>query len=112
VPLQALHAFTYGAAHLGAILFIARAVPQKGLGSAQTFYAVVAAGAVLGLVGLASGAIYARYGGAVYFLPAAVALVGCVAGLALLRTWSGGLLWPDADRAGAEKPDAEKATGL
>ena len=35
VPLQLLHALTYGAAHLGAILFIARAVPHLGMGSAQ-----------------------------------------------------------------------------
>ncbi len=48
VPLQTLHALTYGAAHLGAILFITRAVPQPGMGSAQSFYAVVAAGALSG----------------------------------------------------------------
>ena len=52
VPLQLLHALTYGAAHLGAILFITRAVPHKGMGSAQAFYAVIAAGLVLGIVGL------------------------------------------------------------
>ncbi len=102
VPLQTLHALTYGAAHLGAILFIARAVPQKGMGSAQAFYAVVAAGLVLGLVGLASGALYESYGGEVYFLPAAVSLIGCAAGLALLKDWSGGLLWPEV--AGAATP--------
>jgi len=95
VPLQLLHALTYGAAHLGAILFITRAVPHKGMGSAQAFYAVMAAGVILGLVGLASGALYARAGGAVYFLPAAVSLIGCVAGVALLKSWSGALLWPE-----------------
>ncbi len=97
LPLQTLHALTYGAAHLGAIMFITRAVPQKGLGSAQAYYAVVAAGAILGLVGLASGAIYTRFGGEVYFLPATVALIGFIAGVALLRTWRGGLLWPDGE---------------
>ncbi len=96
VPLQALHALTYGAAHLGAILFITRAVPQLALGSAQSFYAVVAAGLVLGLVGLASGALYESLGGAVYFLPAAVSLIGLAAGVVLLKRWDGGLLWPEA----------------
>jgi PPP family 3-phenylpropionic acid transporter len=57
IPLQVLHALTYGAAHLGAILFITRAVPHKGMGSAQAFYSVVAAGLILGTVGLASGAL-------------------------------------------------------
>ena len=60
VPLQTLHALTYSAAHLGAILFITRAVPPKGQGSAQAFYAVMAAGVILGIVGLISGALYAR----------------------------------------------------
>jgi PPP family 3-phenylpropionic acid transporter len=95
MPLQALHGLTYGAAHLGAILFITRAVPQKGMGSAQAFYSVVAGGVILGLVGLASGALYADYGGAVYFLAAAVSLIGCGAALAVLRGWRGGLLLPD-----------------
>jgi hypothetical protein len=65
------------------------------MGSAQAFYAVVAGGVILGLVGLASGALYADYGGAVYFLAAAVALIGCGAGLAVLKGWSGGPLLPD-----------------
>ena len=52
IPLQLLHALTYGAAHLGAILFITRAVPHQGMGSAQAFYATIAAGLVLGIVGL------------------------------------------------------------
>jgi PPP family 3-phenylpropionic acid transporter len=96
VPLQALHALTYGAAHLGAILFITRAVPQQGMGSAQAFYAVMAAGLILGLVGLGSGALYESLGGAVYVLPAVVSLIGLGAGVALLKGWDGGLLWPEA----------------
>ena len=58
VPLQTLHALTYSAAHLGAILFITRAVSPKGQGSAQAFYSVIAAGVILGIVGLISGALY------------------------------------------------------
>ncbi len=95
VPLQTLHALTYGAAHLGAILFITRAVPSQGMGSAQAFYSVMAGGIVLGLVGLASGALYERLGGAVYFLPAIVSLIGLGAGALLLRRWDGKFLWPE-----------------
>jgi PPP family 3-phenylpropionic acid transporter len=112
LPLQLLHAFTYGAAHLGAILFITRAVSPKGMGSAQAFYAVVAAGLILGIVGLASGALYERLGGHVYFLPAAVSLIGLAAGLMLLKEWRGGLLWPEtAETPALPSPTARAAAG-
>jgi PPP family 3-phenylpropionic acid transporter len=97
VPLQTLHALTYSAAHLGAILFITRAVSPKGQGSAQAFYSVIAAGVILGIVGLISGALYESLGGRVYLVPAAVSLVGLAAGLVLMKEWSGGLVWREAD---------------
>jgi MFS transporter, PPP family, 3-phenylpropionic acid transporter len=96
LPLQVLHGLTYGAAHIGAIHFISRAVPPRAIGSAQSFYAVIAAGLFQGVIGLASGALYARLGGAVYFLAAGVSVVGLVTGVMLLRRWDGGLLWPEA----------------
>ena len=97
IPLQGLHALTFGATHVGAMLFIARAVPHKGTGSAQAFYAVVAAGLGVGAVGLASGPLYAAYGGQMYFLPAALALIGFAAGLVLQKGWHGRALWPETD---------------
>lgn len=96
LPLQVLHALSYGAVQLGAVLFIARAVPHEGMGNAQAFYAVIANGLVLGLVGLASGALYAPLGGALYALPALVSLIGTAAALMLLRQWNGGLLLAEA----------------
>jgi PPP family 3-phenylpropionic acid transporter len=99
VPLQLLHALTYGAAHLGAILFISRAVPHLGMGSAQAFYATIAAGLMLGIVGLISGALFNSLGGAVFLVPALVAAIGCGAGVMLLRGWNGQPLW--ADESGA-----------
>lgn len=111
VPLQALHGLTYGAAHLGAIQFITRAVPPLAMGSAQSFYAVVAAGLVQGILGLASGALYGSLGGAVYFLPAAISLMGLVAGIMLLRRWDGGLLWPEALAPLATTPKALPRAG-
>lgn len=104
VPLQLLHALTYGAAHLGAILFITRAVPVAAVGSAQALYAVVAGGLVLGIVGLVSGVLYESMQGEVYILPAAVALVGLAAATALLKGWGGGLLWTDATDASPTAP--------
>lgn len=97
VPLQGLHALTFGATHVGAMLFVARAVPHKGTGGAQAFYAVVAAGLGVGAVGLASGPLYAAYGGQMYFLPAALALIGFAASLALQKGWQGGALWSETD---------------
>jgi MFS transporter, PPP family, 3-phenylpropionic acid transporter len=58
---------------------------------------VIAAGAILGIVGLISGALYESLGGRVYLVPAAVSLVGLAAGLVLMKEWSGGLVWHEAD---------------
>ena len=105
LPLQMLHAFTFGAAHLGAILFITRAVPAAAGGSAQALCAVFAGGVILGVVGLISGVVYERMQGDVYVLPAVVALIGLAAAVALLKGWGGGHLWPDADET-ATSPKA------
>jgi PPP family 3-phenylpropionic acid transporter len=103
MPLQALHALTYGAAHLGAILFITRAVPQIGMGSAQAFYATIAAGLMLGVVGLLSGALFDSLGGAVFLVPALVAGIGCGAGVMLLRGWNGQPLWGEDGSRGPDR---------
>jgi PPP family 3-phenylpropionic acid transporter len=112
IPLQLLHALTYGAAHLGAILFITRAVPHKGMGSAQAFYATIAAGLALGIVGLISGALFAQIGGAVFLVPTFVAVIGCTAGVMLWRGWDGGALWGDEAPSIVEtSPTAPSAAG-
>lgn len=104
VPLQALHALTYGAAHLGAILFISRAVPHAAMGTAQAFYSTIAAGVMLGIVGLVSGALYGAAGGLVFLVPAVVATVGLTAGVMLLRGWDGGSLWAEEGSAPPVSP--------
>ncbi len=112
IPLQLLHALTYGAAHLGAILFITRAVPHKGMGSAQAFYATIAAGLALGIVGLISGALFAQIGGAVFLVPTLVSVIGCTAGVMLWRGWDGGALWADeAPSSSALSPTAPATAG-
>lgn len=95
IPLQVLHAVTYGAAHLGAILFISRAVPHSATGSAQALFATIASGLAQGVIGLISGAVYGSLGGLVFLVPTAVAIIGCIAGVMLLRGWSGGPLWEE-----------------
>ncbi len=111
VPLQTLHALTYSAAHLGAILFITRAVSPKGQGSAQAFYSVIAAGVILGLVGLISGALYEPLGGRVYLVPAFVSLLGLGAGLLLMREWNGGPVWTEAEPPAPASPTTQAAAG-
>ena len=101
IPLQVLHGLTYGASHLGAIHFIARAVPQSAGGTAQALYATLASGVLQGAAMLLSGLIYARYGGGAYLAMALLAAIGLAAGLILAHSWSGSLLWEDEPSAGA-----------
>ncbi len=75
---QALHALTFGAAHLGAIHFIARAVPPGLSATAQSLYAAVVMGLGTGLILFASGWLYAAYAGAAYYPMAASALLGAI----------------------------------
>lgn len=111
VPLQALHALTYGAAHLGAILFISRAVPHAGMGSAQALYSTIAAGLMVGVVGLISGALYGRIGGLVFLVPTIVAIAGCAAAVLAARRWDGEPLWGEGGESGRVSPTAPARAG-
>ena len=82
VPLQLLHAFTFGAAHLGAMHHLARRLPPAQAATAQALYATVVGGLGQGLLMLLAGGLYGAVGGSAYFAMAAVAAIG--AGLALL----------------------------
>jgi PPP family 3-phenylpropionic acid transporter len=92
-PIQLLHGFTYGAAHLGAMHFISRAVPDHAAGTAQALYATFATGLVIGCVTLASGYVYAAAAGKAYLFVAALAAMGLAAALVVLRRWDGGLIF-------------------
>jgi PPP family 3-phenylpropionic acid transporter len=80
--LQVLHALTFGACHLGAMHHLARSVPEAAGASAQTFYAGASA-AIGGLAMLASGALYAEFGGRAYFAMALLSALGLALTLAL-----------------------------
>ena len=83
--LQLLHALTFGAAHLGAMQFISRAVPPHAGAGAQTLYAAVSAGFGSGLVMLAAGTLYARLGGYAYLPMALLSAAGLIGALRLRR---------------------------
>ena len=76
VGVQALHAFSFGAAHLAAIHFISRAVPPHLSATAQSLYGGVVMGLGLGLLLFVSGWLYAAHGGGAYHSIAVCALVG------------------------------------
>lgn len=92
IPLQVLHGVTYGAAHIGAIHFIGKAIPLRATGSAQALYATVAAGVAMGFATIIAGALYARYGGGSYAAMAVIALIALLAALRLNALWSGSVL--------------------
>ena len=83
VPLQALHGLTFGAAHVGAIHFMAKAVPEAQTGTSQAVYASVTGGIAMGSAMLAAGPLYATYAGQGYWAMAAIAAVGFAASLVL-----------------------------
>jgi PPP family 3-phenylpropionic acid transporter len=82
--LQCLHALSFGATHLGALGFIARAAPPALAASAQGYLAVAQGLVMAAAMGLA-GVLYARYGGLAY---GAMALIAGVGGLVALAAWT------------------------
>jgi len=89
LPLQALHGFTFGAAHLGALHFMSANVPPSQAATAQALYASVTSGIGLGLATLAAGPLYGAVGGNAYLPMALLCLVGVV-GTVMLARWPHG----------------------
>jgi PPP family 3-phenylpropionic acid transporter len=85
IAMQALHAFTFGATHLGAIYFIARRVPPALSASAQSLYSAVVMGLALGAASLAAGKLFALYGAGAYQAMAVLAAAGGGAALMLMK---------------------------
>ncbi len=83
VVLQALHALTFGAAHLGAMLYLVRAIPPEHSASAQALYSGAAMGLVMGGATILAGALYDDVGAGAFYAMAAMS-AGGLAGAALL----------------------------
>lgn len=89
-PVQALHALTFGLGHLGAMAFVAAAIPARLQASAQGLYGGGMGGTAIALATLAAGGISAAYGAAnAYWLAAAMSGVALAAALRLGRVWDG-----------------------
>jgi PPP family 3-phenylpropionic acid transporter len=92
VPLQLLHALTYGATHLGAILFVARAVPDRVSGTVQALYATFASGVAMGIATWASGPLFDTYAGRAYAAMAALGAIAVISAFVISRRWNQGVL--------------------
>ena len=102
IPLQVLHGLTFGASHIGAIQFLARAVPDGQGGTAQGLYMLVTSGIFMAVATGVAGLAYTRYGGMAYLPMAVLSAAGALAFVALERMWRGGVI---GAVAGAEHSD-------
>lgn len=85
VVLQILHAFTFGAAHLGAMYFIADRMPEDVSATAQTVYALLVSGLGIGLTSYLSGHLYGAYHGQAYLAMAAMGGIGMILAWSIRR---------------------------
>ena len=92
VVIQLGHALTFGATHLGAMHFIARAAPARYHATVQGIHAAFAGGIVMALVMSGSGGLYASYGAFGYLAMAALGAVGGILALGAAFRWDGGKL--------------------
>ena len=85
---QVLHAATFAMQHLSAMQVLSRFVPAERAATAQALHAAMGYGAPTGLMMLLSGWLYARYGGLVFLVMAAMGVCGfaLVAPLARVTT--------------------------
>jgi PPP family 3-phenylpropionic acid transporter len=86
---QILHGATFALAHLGAMYFILKAVPPRLAATGQSLYAVCSSGLAMGLATLASGPLYAAYGGHAYLLMSAMGVGAALFALLLGALWDG-----------------------
>lgn len=86
---QLAHSASFGAAHIGAMHFLARAAPARLAATAQGVYAAVAGGILIGLLTLVGGALFEAVGPRAYLAAAGLAGIGIVGTVLLARSWNG-----------------------
>jgi PPP family 3-phenylpropionic acid transporter len=80
---QLLHAFTFGAAHLGAMHHLARTVHDEQAATGQALYSAVVGSIGPSFIMLPMGPLYAAMGGLAYLVMAAIATAGAAVALRL-----------------------------
>lgn len=93
--MQALHGLTFGAAHLGAVQFVAQAAPPRLAATAQSLYAAMASGVIMGLVTIGIGPIYQAIGAHAYFVMTGAAVLALAGTVVVALRWHGGLIVPE-----------------
>lgn len=83
-PLQALHAVSFAATHVGAMRLIYREAPPGAAAMAQTLYAATSSGLLMGAATFLSGWLYDVSGARGYWAMAAIAAAGGAVALLLL----------------------------
>jgi PPP family 3-phenylpropionic acid transporter len=92
VVLQALHAGTFAACHLGAMAFMQRALPASGVGLGQSVYYALGTGAAQAVVFQVAGFLHAGFGRQAFLGMFIVSALGAAAIVGLARTWQGDVL--------------------
>jgi MFS transporter, PPP family, 3-phenylpropionic acid transporter len=83
--LQALHALSFGATHLAAVQYLARAAPA-GLAATGQGLLAIGNGFVTAVAMALSGVLHARFGSAAYAAMALMAVIGGALALLVLRS--------------------------
>ena len=94
--LQTMHAFTFGATHLGAMAFLQRAMNANQMPLAQSLYYGLANGLLAAGMYQAVGWLYDSLGPLAYLAMTALCAVGLAAAWSLARAWNGGPLFGGA----------------
>ena len=92
VVLQALHAGTFAACHLGAMAFIQRALPASGVALGQSLYYALGTGATQAVIYQFAGLLYGRFGQHAFLGMTVISAIGLASILMLARTWKGEML--------------------
>jgi PPP family 3-phenylpropionic acid transporter len=82
--LQLLHALSFGATHLGALMFLARHAPSAQAATAQGYLAIASGVTMAGAMAL-SGVLYRDFGSVAYAAMALMAIAGGACGLVAHR---------------------------
>ena len=85
IVLQCLHAGTFGAAHLAAVHFVARHVPDHKAATAQSLYASIILGSFMGAMTLASGHLYEEFSSGSFLVMAGLGFMVLLFALILRR---------------------------
>lgn len=94
---QTLHGLSFGAAHIGALHFVSQSAPPSLASTAQSLYAAMSAGIMMGAMTLAAGPLYAHFLSGAYLLSASACLVALGGAIVLSSRWQGGAVISDEE---------------